>query len=66
MLLDNEMLDSSLLIKGLMDNMIPLTAATEELVQGNRDCVLGHVVHEIGMSVLISKCCFITGLVWEH
>lgn len=43
--------------------MIPLPAATEELVRGNRDSVLGHVGHEIGMSVLISKCCFITGLV---
>lgn len=54
-LLDNEMLDSSTLIKGLMNNMISLAAATEELVWGNRDCVLGNVVHEIGTSVLISK-----------
>lgn len=53
MLLDNEMLDSSMLIKGLMNNIISLPAATEELIWGNRDCVLGSVVHDIGMSMLI-------------
>lgn len=45
--------------------MISLPAATEELVWGNSDCVLGHAVHEIGMSMLISKWSFITGLVWK-
>lgn len=45
--------------------MISLPAATEELFWGNSDCVLGHAVHEIGMSMLISKWSFITGLVWK-
>lgn len=66
-LLDNEMLDSSTLIKALMNNMISLPAATEGLVWGNRDCVLGNAVHGVGTSVLISKCSFSTaGLVWKR